>query len=81
MSYHSAYQLSEDQDFFNRVGMCAEQEGRGYEWGVTNRRAIASSPGFADAYESALVAEVENPGRDQAVISDAQILSAVQSQP
>lgn len=79
MSYFAAYLLSEDQDFFNRVGMCAEGEGLGYEWGVENRRTIASSPGFADAYQYALDTGVPDPGRAQEVISDGQILAAVQA--
>ena len=81
MAYYDGWQLANDQDFMNRVGFCAEVEGRGFDWGIENRMKIAASPGFAEAYESALVAEVENPGRDQAVISDNQILAAVQAQP
>lgn len=78
MSYHSGWSLANDQDFMNRVGFCAEVEGLGFDWGIEHRMQVAASPGFAEAYESALVAGVPDPGRDQAVISDAQILSAVQ---
>jgi hypothetical protein len=79
MSYHSGWSLAQDQDFMNRVGFCAEVEGLGFDWGIENRMKIAASPGFAEAYESAVINEVPNPGRDQAVISDAQILSGVQA--
>lgn len=79
MSYYSGWQLANDQYFMNRVGFCAEVETLGYDWGIDNRMTIAASPGFAEAYESALIAEVPNPGLDQSVISDAQILSAVQT--
>jgi len=79
MSYFSGWALSNDQDFMNRVGFCAETEGFGFEWGIENRMAVAAAPGFSDAYESAVVSGVPNPGRDPAVISDAQILSAVQA--
>ena len=79
MSYYAAYVLAEDQDFFTRVGMCAEEQGLGFEAGVQMRHTIASAPGFAEAYESALVGGVENPGRDQSVISDQQILAALQA--
>ena len=79
MSYHSGWSLANDQDFMNRVGFCSEVEGFGFEWGIDNRMSVAASPGFADAYESAVISEVPSPGKDQAVISDAMILSAVQT--
>jgi hypothetical protein len=40
---------------------------------------VAAQPGFGDAYASALAGSVVRPGNDPSVISDAQILSAVQS--
>ena len=40
---------------------------------------MAASPGFADAYEYALNTDVERPGNDPAVITDGQILAAVQA--
>jgi hypothetical protein len=79
MSYYSGWSLASDQDFMNRVGFCAETEGLGFEWGIGHRMEVAAAPGFAEAYESAVLNGVENPGRDQAVISDGQILSAVQA--
>ena len=79
MTYHAAYLLSDDDGFYNRVGMCAEGEGLGYEWGVDMRRTIASAPGFAAAYQYALDTGVPDPGVAQEVISDQQILAAVQA--
>jgi hypothetical protein len=79
MSYYTGWQLANDQHFLNRVGFCAEIEGLGFEWGIEHRMQVAAAPGFAEAYESAIVAEVPNPGLDPAVISDPQILSAVQA--
>lgn len=79
MAYYDGYLLSADQDFLHRCGMCAETEGLGFEWGIEKRYTIASSPGFSDKYASALAGNVPNPGRDQAVISDAELLSAVQA--
>lgn len=63
----------------NRVGFCAETEGLGFDWGVEHRFQVAAAPGFSDAYASALAGGVPNPGRDQSVISDPEILSAVQT--
>jgi hypothetical protein len=42
---------------------------------------MAAAPGFADAYASAVAGGVPAPGRDPSVISDAQILSAIQALP
>lgn len=79
MAYYDAWLLSQDQDFMNRAGMCAEEEGLGFEWGINNRHSIAAAPGFAADYASALAGGVPSPGRDQAVISDGELLSAVQA--
>lgn len=37
-----------------------------------------AEPGWGAAWDSAIAAEVENPGADPAVISDGMILTAVQ---
>lgn len=80
MSYYDGYLLGTDQDFTNRIGFAAETEGLGFQWGIDHRMSIAAAPGFSDAYASALAGGVPNPGRDQAVISDAQLLSAIQAE-
>jgi hypothetical protein len=79
MSYYDGFALASDQDFVNRCGMCAATEGLGFEWGIQNRYEIAAAPGFSDSYASALVSGVENPGRDESVISDGELLGAVQA--
>lgn len=72
-----------------RVAQCAAQQGctdAGIDpdiWTVEWRRVWASSPGWEDAWESAL-ANTGNPpgydpGKDEACIQDAQILAQVQS--
>ena len=48
-------------------------------WADQNQWQIAAAPGFAEAYQYALDTGVENPGNDPAVITDAQILAAVQA--
>jgi hypothetical protein len=84
MSYSSQAALSGDQDFISRVSASAAVEvtrpTNPVTWARDNIWRISSAPGFADAYESAVIAGVERPGLDPAVISDSQILSAVQAE-
>jgi len=58
-------------------------------WTVENRRTWAAAPGWADAWESAKVSHPPDPdappgtgydpGADEAVITDGQILSQIQA--
>lgn len=77
MPYYDGWLLANDHDFMNRCGMCAEEEGLGFEWGVEKRHSIASAPGFSEDYAYALLTGVEKPGAVQEVISDDEILAAV----
>jgi len=83
VSYSSQAMLARDTDFTSRVAAAAAVEVDGITdpegWARDHIWLIAAAPGFADAYESALVNGVERPGNDASVISDAQILSAVQA--
>jgi len=83
MSYSSQAMLSMDTDFMNRVNAAAAVEvphsHQPQRWGADNIWWIAAAPGFADSYEYALNTNVERPGNDPAVITDAQILAAVQA--
>lgn len=83
MSYSSQAQLSKDVDFIARTAAAAAVEvphtHQPEQWATDHIWWMAASPGFAEAYESALAASVERPGNDPAVISDAQILSAIQA--
>lgn len=83
MSYSSQAQLANDSFFRNRVAACAAVEiphtHQPVQWCQDHVWWVAASPGFADAYEYALNTDVENPGNDPSVITDAQILSAVQA--
>ena len=78
MAYYDGWLLANDDDFISRVGFCAETEGSTFDWGVENRYAVASAPGFSDAYATAIINDIPNPGRDPSVISDNQILARVQ---
>ena len=85
MAYYDVSVLANDGDFASRTMACIAIEAPDtatstpYAWWSEHNWDMASQPGFGDAYASAIASGVENPGRDAAVISDAQILSAVQS--
>ena len=84
MAYSDQALLSADPDFLTRVAACAavevELDGQHpLNWSQLNVWTVAAAPGFADAYASALAGDVERPGNDPSVISDAMILSAVQA--
>jgi hypothetical protein len=85
MAYSDIAVLAIDQDFAQRTIACYATEtldGQGEDpqiWQRDHAWAVAAQPGFGDAYASALAGSVQNPGKDASVISDAQILGAVQS--
>lgn len=86
MAYSDQALLSQDYDFTMRVAACAavEIELAGEQpttWAVNHVWIVAAAPGFADAYASAIAGNVERPGNDPSVISDEQILAAVQALP
>lgn len=84
--YHTQGKIADDLDMKIRVAQCAAEQGCStdaaldpdlwtYEW----RRVWSSSPGWSEAWESALASDNPSPGSDPAVITDAQILSQVQA--
>lgn len=85
MSYGGQSQLAQDQDFIARCNACAAREiapsnaVSPLSYVAMHIWTLAAAPGFADAYESALVGGVGRPGWENAVISDEQILSAMQA--
>jgi hypothetical protein len=86
MAYYDQALLAQDWDFTQRVASSAAIEidlgdTQPLAWAAEHIWIIAAAPGFADAYSSAIAGGVENPGRDPAVISDGQILAAVQAIP
>ena len=80
--YYAQHLLSLDEDFIGRVSACAARENIGRllpsDWAGQNVQWIAAAPGFADAYAYALATGVPKPGADPAVITDADLLAAVQ---
>ena len=86
MTYFDQSQLSTDADFRNRIAaaVATQLESLGLErptqWADQHQWQIAGAPGFAAAYASAIAGDVENPGRDPSVITDADLLAAVQAE-
>lgn len=86
MAYSDVAALTGDYDFSLRCQACyatepgADAAGSGPStWTAEHIWQLAGAPGFGDAYASAIASGVERPGNDPAVISDAQILGAVQA--
>ena len=81
MAYSDIAMLSADNDFIMRTTACAATEGIDNPggWAMEHQWDMAAIPGFGDKYASALAAGIERPGNDPAVISDGDILSAVQA--
>lgn len=85
MSYATVAQCANDQPFLNRLQACVADEQTANELvpGTQTllepfRWIVASASDVEAAYASALAAGNPNPGGDEAVITDAMILSHVQ---
>lgn len=81
MAYSDIALLSSDGDFIQRTRACYanETESDPMEWARDHQWQMAAMPGFGDKYAYALANGVDRPGNDQSVISDPEILSAVQA--
>ena len=84
MAYFDLALLAQDWDFTQRIAAAATDEidlgdAHPLTWAGEHQWEIASAPGFSDAYASAIAGEVPNPGRDPAVITDGQLLAAIQA--
>jgi hypothetical protein len=81
MAYYDVSLLSADNDFLQRCSACGATEGMTdpWTWTVSHQWELAATPSFGDKYAYAIAMGIQNPGRDQSVISDAEILSAVQA--
>lgn len=81
MAYSDIALLSSDNDFILRTRACAATEGAPdpVAWTTQYQWQMAAVPGFGDKYASALAGGVPRPGNDPSVISDGDILSAVQA--
>ena len=88
MSYLDQSEIASNGSMFSRVAQCAASEDipDPDNWTQINRRQWAASPGWDAAWASAKASHppvngepIYDPGADEAVITDAQILSEVQS--
>ena len=90
MAYSSISLLQQDPDFQRRVMACYAVETLNVDaaldpgsWQAIHSWDMAAQPGFGDAYAYALETHPDDPdyrpGNDPAVITDEQILAAVQS--
>lgn len=92
MSYLDQSAIANNNAMNERVAQCATEEGvpDADKWAVDNRRAWAAAPGWDEAWASALASHpppdpgepftgAYDPGEDEAVITDAMILSQVQA--
>jgi hypothetical protein len=80
MAYYDVSLLSADNDFLSRCTACVTVEGveDPKAWVLDHQWQLASTPTFGEKYGYAVATGIVNPGRDPSVISDPEILSAVQ---
>lgn len=81
MAYSDVALLNSDNDFIMRTRACVSQEGEEdpVGWQTNHSWQMAGTPGLGDKYAYAIANGVERPGNNTAVISDGDILSAVQA--
>jgi hypothetical protein len=85
MSYLTQNEIANNRAMLDRVAQAAAEEDMSLDpdrWTYENRRDWAAAPGWDDAWESARVTHPEedyDPGTDEGVITDGQILAQVQS--
>jgi hypothetical protein len=85
MTFYDVSQLHQDTQFVNRIAACYAIEtplGEGENpeaWSTWHSWDIAAAPGFGDAYGFAVANGNPEPGKDPSVITDEQLLSAVQA--
>ena len=81
MSYNHIADAAQDSDLRRRVAACFAQQTTGTEQpealASVHMWRIAADDDIADAYAYAVATDVPNPGRDEAVVTDAAILAAV----
>jgi hypothetical protein len=81
VSYLTVSRIAADQFMRLRCGACAavERIPDPENWSFRNSLLLSAQPGWSEAWESALAAGNEQPGKDAAVITDGMILAAVQA--
>lgn len=81
MSYSSQAKLAQDPDLLERIAACTATQGirQPVGWAYDRQWQLSAQPGWSEAYEYALTISVDSPGKQENVISDTMILSAVQA--
>lgn len=81
MSYRSVADMAESYSLIRRLTAAAAKESitDPSGWVSLYRYEVASQPGWDAAWDSAVAGGVEDPGNDEAVITDGMILSGVQA--
>lgn len=81
MSYTTQAQLAGDNEMIVRVTACAATQGikTPETWAWDHKWQLSAQPGWDEAYAYAIDTGVQHPGSQISVITDAQILSAVQA--
>ena len=81
MSYNHIADAAQDSDLRRRVAACFAQQTTGTEQpealAAVHMWRIAADSDIADAYAYAVATDLPNPGKDEAVVTDANILAAV----
>lgn len=80
-SYWDIAQAAQSESLAQRETAAAAQQGNPgdpYVWARGHAYQLAAQPGWGAAWASAVAAGVPDPGADPAVITDGQILAAVQ---
>lgn len=81
MSYRTISQITQSSSLFQRLVACAAEQEKTQpyvQWVSERIWDIAASPGWADKWASAVAADIEDPGADESVITDGDILAVVQ---
>ena len=81
MSYADVAAMAADPGLADRIKGCTATQGIGDadSWWYTHRWLLAASPGWAEAWAYARSSGKESIGLDEAVITDGDILAAVQT--
>jgi len=82
MGYYDVFKLTQDIDFQGRMAACyATEHGPANPnfWTAEHLWVMAAQPNFGDAYAYAVNSGNPSPGKDPAVITDAQLLAATQA--
>lgn len=81
MSYISVANMAEDTALRRRITACVatQDESEPETWAMVHRWELAAQPGWAEKWDAAQAGDIANPGADPSVITDADILSAVQA--